>query len=291
MATAVMLVMIGLVIQITNEVLKVWNRSTDTLRANAEARIAMELLTSDLESAVVQDDGLRWIESIQEDVPSPLDNTTMQTTRLSLMTPAMDRPESDSNGDPIGGDLCAVSYQLVYQDPVDGSDQPEDNLFSLHRRLIDSETTFTRLMGAGNQENFDAWTSGTVDVADEITMASDEYPETSHPSYFLVSNIVDFRVDFYYVDTSTGLVENAAGATVPPATRYGGASPAGTIGPGSGVNFPISYAEITLRVVSDEAMALLRRDLVSQSGMTEQEYIESNSEIFTRRVFFQSQPM
>ena len=44
-ATVVMVVLTGLVIQITSEVLKVWNRSSGKLSANAEARIAMDLLT------------------------------------------------------------------------------------------------------------------------------------------------------------------------------------------------------------------------------------------------------
>ena len=40
-ASVVMVVLTGLVIQITSEVLKVWSRSSGKLSANAEARIAM----------------------------------------------------------------------------------------------------------------------------------------------------------------------------------------------------------------------------------------------------------
>ena len=38
-AAAITIIMIGLVIQITSEVLKIWNRSVGKLSANAEARI------------------------------------------------------------------------------------------------------------------------------------------------------------------------------------------------------------------------------------------------------------
>ena len=41
-ASVIMVVMVGLVIQITSEVLKVWNRSSGKLSANAEARIALD---------------------------------------------------------------------------------------------------------------------------------------------------------------------------------------------------------------------------------------------------------
>ena len=51
-ATVIMVVLVGLVIQITSEVLKVWTRSSGKLSANAEARIAMDLITQDLETAV-----------------------------------------------------------------------------------------------------------------------------------------------------------------------------------------------------------------------------------------------
>ena len=52
-ATVIMVVLVGLVIQITSEVLKVWTRSSGKLAANAEARIAMDLITQDLETAGV----------------------------------------------------------------------------------------------------------------------------------------------------------------------------------------------------------------------------------------------
>ncbi|MFP4260955.1 MAG: type II secretion system protein J, partial [Opitutales bacterium] len=145
-ATAIMVVLIGLVIQITSSVLNVWNRSVDKLASNAQARIAMELITSDLETAVIRHNDLRWLESTQEAMLNPLDIPTLQTTRLALFAPAMDRLQITTDDDdkpiPIPGDVCAISYELVYQDPVDGEDDENDNIFSLHRRVIDAKTTF-----------------------------------------------------------------------------------------------------------------------------------------------------
>jgi len=285
-ATVIMVIMTGLVIQITSEVLKVWNRSTDKLSSNAQARIAMDLLTSDLESAVIRNNGLRWLESTQENVPSPLNSTSLQTTRLFLFSPALDRPQTDAGGDPIGGDVCAISYRLVYQDPVNGGDDEEDNIFALHRRLIDSKTTFEDLMGVGNQESFADW-NGDTPVPSSVALpgGATAYPAPTHPSYFLASNVIDFRVDFYYEDGS-GIIQK-----IPSPIRYGGDSPAATIGPGSSVKFPIAYAEITLRVLADEAMELLRQEAVDQSGLTKEDYVGANSEVYSRRIFFQSKPL
>ena len=70
-AAAITIIMIGLVVQITGEVLKLWNRSMGKLSANAEARIAMELLTSDLEAAMLRNDGMLWLYSVDdENLPS-----------------------------------------------------------------------------------------------------------------------------------------------------------------------------------------------------------------------------
>ena len=60
-ATVIMVVLVGLVIQITSEVLKVWSRSSGKLAANAEARIALDLITQDLETAVFRNNGQQWL--------------------------------------------------------------------------------------------------------------------------------------------------------------------------------------------------------------------------------------
>ena len=60
-ASVIMVVLVGLVIQITSEVLKVWTRSSGKLAANAEARIAMDMITQDLETAVFRNNGQQWL--------------------------------------------------------------------------------------------------------------------------------------------------------------------------------------------------------------------------------------
>ena len=102
-ASVIMIVLTGLVIQITSEVLKVWNRSSGKLSANAEARIALDLLTQDLETAVFRNNEQQWLR-----VESPVDVAAIapyasQTVALKLFSPALDR----DNNSP--GDICALA--------------------------------------------------------------------------------------------------------------------------------------------------------------------------------------
>ena len=138
-ATVVMIVLTGLVIQITSEVLKVWNRSSGKLSANAEARIAMDLLTQDLETAVLRNNGQRWLEARQLDLGDPLIGGNFKTTELRVFSPALDRVAGP-------GDICGISYLLDYRNPIDGS-ATGDRTFVLYRHLVDPKTTFENLMG------------------------------------------------------------------------------------------------------------------------------------------------
>ena len=78
-ATVIMVVLVGLVIQITSEVLKVWSRSSGKLAANAEARIAMDMITQDLETAVFRNNGQQWL---RRGCPVPGPEATIQDKLL-----------------------------------------------------------------------------------------------------------------------------------------------------------------------------------------------------------------
>ena len=98
-ATVIMVVLVGLVIQITSEVLKVWTRSSGKLAANAEARIAMDLITQDLETAVFRNNGQQWLR-VQgpETTGGKFDDDTVS---LKLFSPALDRPQQYTSSDTI----------------------------------------------------------------------------------------------------------------------------------------------------------------------------------------------
>lgn len=287
-ATVVMIVLTGLVIQITSEVLKVWNRSSGKLSANAEARIAMDLLTQDLETAVFRNNGLRWLEAETKEIAS-VAGYQPQTINLLLFSPALDRPLKDKDSKDIPGDICAVQYELVYQNPVSGgSSRAEDNMFALHRRVIDPLTTFNQIMGEGNQETFTSWDDAIVTPV-VTTLSLDPYPAPEDSNNYLAGHVANFIIDFYVVDDDGDEVK------VPSPIKFGGTAP--TVGSSApSLAFPLAYAEISLTILSDEGTKLLQ-NLDANRGGTGFDFgdgegiVRQHGEVFTRRVNFLARPL
>ena len=285
-ASVIMIVLTGLVIQITSEVLKVWNRSSGKLAANAEARIAMDLLTQDLEAAVFRNNRMQWLRSEKEST-----SLGTNTVALRLFAPALDRPEGP-------GDICAIAYQLENRDPVSGSasqGDPDDRLWILYRMVATPEDTFMGLMGKLNQgslpnKSASNWTG--VGVSESIVGIDG--------SNYLVQNVVNFEVDFHVQDdgdssTST-LVTDAAGTIyggqfgVPPTVgpqAHPGASPSAL--QLLAYRQPLAYAEIRLTIVSDVGAQLLQN--ITKIPETEEEVIRQHGEVFTRRVNLLARPL
>lgn len=268
-ATVVMVILVGLVIQITGEVLKVWNRSSGKLSANAEARIAMELLTQDLEAAVLRNDGLQWLRAEDDTLRGPVGGTTA-TVALRLFTPAMDRDKS------LPGDICGVAYTLDYLNAVDGSES-DDRSFVLYRLLVEPPATFDNLMGESNQVTLPG--AGAASWAGNSILGMDG-------GNYLVSNIVEFEIDFHVEDDVT-----EGDTLVPGDTIYGGSG--ATVGPeiaaGGPFSRPLSYAVIKLTIVSDEGMQLLRN--LDKIALDFEQVIAEHGEVFVRQVDFMSRPL
>ena len=283
-ATVIMVILVGFFIQITSEVLKVWNRSTGKLAANAEARITMDLLTQDLESAVFRNNGMQWLRAEDSTLTGP-GGFVSNTVALRLFSPALDRVSSS------GGDICGIAYRLDYANPIDGSTSGagagsvDDRVFVLYRLLVDPDKTFDDLMGIGKQEQ----------LPDKDATNWGEYSiKGNDGSNYLASNILGFEITFHVEDDgnpATSTLVSAADGTI-----YGGDD--ATVGPqAANENYqkPLAYAEITLRVISDAGMEQLQSiDLISQTGSANNQVetiIVQNSEIFTRRVNLPVRPL
>ena len=273
-ATAIMVILVGLVIQITSQVLNVWTRSSGRLTALASARIAMELITQDLETAVFRNNDMSWLYAKNDALPV-LGGTT-NTVSLRLFSPALDRPEGP-------GDICAIAYQLRFANPITGDDSGDDRLFVLYRRIIDPQTTFDSLMGVGNQENI------TDESATWGNWASGGGGNNIGPDDYLVSNIASFEIQFHVEDDATPggtLVTNGDG------TIFGG--PRATVGAGAAnaagpFQRPLAYADIRLTVLSDEGAEILQN--LDLTGSTLDEVLLEHSQVFYRRVYFPSRPI
>jgi prepilin-type N-terminal cleavage/methylation domain-containing protein len=171
-ASAVMALLVGLVITITSQVLNVWNRSGGRLSANQEARIAMEMLTQDLETAVFRNrrsaaDDSEWFFLRNVEIPGA---SSINTVALKLFSPALDRPAPADEP----GDICAISYELKQVDLI-GSPATGQPRFALFRQLNDPQSTFDTMLGG----SIDAWGNN---------ISEEDY---------LVANIVEFNIRLY----------------------------------------------------------------------------------------------
>jgi prepilin-type N-terminal cleavage/methylation domain-containing protein len=279
-ATVIMVVLVGLVVQITSEVLKVWTRSSGKLAANAEARIAMELITQDLETAVFRNNGLQWLR-----VEAPLDpggDYTDQTVALHLFAPALDRPTEDESGNDLAGDICGIAYRLAFKQSYPGG----NNVYALYRYIEDPETTFNDLLGPSSSVA-DAQQRLTGGIWDEANVTADVN--------YLVSNIVEFKVFIHEAGGSvTAPVNGNSDGQVTTNYAFGGSDATET----GGSQQPLLYADIVLTVVSDQGLEILQNLAENQAGTgfanTAEgvaNVVRQHGEVYTRRVNFMAQAL
>jgi prepilin-type N-terminal cleavage/methylation domain-containing protein len=266
-ATVIMVVLVGLVIQITSEVLKVWSRSSGKLAANAEARIAMDMITQDLETAVFRNNGQQWL---RVDAPLPGGGQySGQTVGLKLFSPALDRPTGP-------GDICAIGYRLSYKQSYTNG----PNVYALYRRIVDPKDTFDNYMGSPSDASSPQVSlDGAGLWADSLITADTNY---------LVSNIVGFKVLVYELDPVTDLAvlinANASDGELTLDYAYGGDSASAGVSTNQ-----LLYADIILTVVSDAGLEML--DNIDKLPENADEVVALHGDVFTRRVNFMAHPL
>jgi prepilin-type N-terminal cleavage/methylation domain-containing protein len=266
-ATVIMVVLVGLVIQITSEVLKVWSRSSGKLAANAEARIAMDMITQDLETAVFRNNGQQWL---RVDAPLPGGGQySGQTVGLKLFSPALDRPTGP-------GDICAIGYRLSYKQSYTNG----PNVYALYRRIVDPKDTFDNYMGSPSDASSPQVSlDGAGLWADSLITADTNY---------LVSNIVGFKVLVYELDPVTDLAvlinANASDGELTLDYAYGGDSASAGVSTNQ-----LLYADIILTVVSDAGLEML--DNIDKLPENADEVVALHGDTFIRRVNFMAHPL
>ena len=265
-ATVIMVVLVGLVIQITSEVLKVWSRSSGKLAANAEARIAMDMITQDLETAVFRNNGQQWLR-----VEAPLasgGDYTGQTVGLKLFSSALDRPTGP-------GDICAIGYRLSYKQSYTNG----PNVYALYRRIVDPKTTFDNYMGSPGTTSSPQESLTSATLWDDGLITADEN--------YLVSNIVEFKVLVYELDPVTDksvLINASATGQLDADYAYGGDAN------DTGVSTnQLLYADIILTVVSDVGLEML--DNIDKLPEDPDDVVALHGDTFTRRVNFMAHPL
>ncbi len=127
----VVVMVAAVLIQVVNG----WQVNTSRMQAEVDARVALELISDDLRSIVVRDDGTEWLRVVPEGDVGPSGAFAESTPWVMFCSETSD-PHRISEGD-----TAAVSYRIAYRDPFDG-DLP---IFALYRKVLGPEETLAAL--------------------------------------------------------------------------------------------------------------------------------------------------
>ena len=278
--TTIMVILAGLVIQITGEVVKTWSRSSGKLSAAAEARLAMDVIANDLEGLVLRNDGYEWFRAENELLKKPAKS---QSVALRFFSVIKDKP-TNSQGMTIPGDISAVAYNLQYVNPIDGTNRGKKS-YVLYRMEVDPETTYKSLLAPSNRETLPDYKS--------LTWGKGNFIIGRNGDNYLAMNIVKIEIDFHVEDdgksaTPTLYFEKSS-RNPRKSVIYGGRN--ATIGPQAKLEHyqrALAYADIKLTVLSDEGAEIMRN--IDQRSETPEDVIRLHGEEFIRRVHFPVKP-
>jgi prepilin-type N-terminal cleavage/methylation domain-containing protein len=149
-AMAITTVIVTVLVSITGVALDTWQRGRAEIRASRQAKSMLDTMAKDFESLVSRrGTKFEWLYSkVESELPGPSANMSSNAAELIFFTAATDRylGEIGSEKD-LGGDVSCVSYQLLYQDPVQGTEEENSSTFVLYRLLVNPDETFEKLLG------------------------------------------------------------------------------------------------------------------------------------------------
>lgn len=277
------------ILGITGSISSSFTRSEGSLRATSEGRVAFEYLSSDLESALFRGGAGEWMRFTPETITSSSGSIPITATRSGWLTFTAATPERPSGG----GDVCAVSYRLAYQDPLVGTSSvgggaaagPSYPLFALYRDVagpletwagtdLDAAQAANPSAIAANDMQTDFWT-GRMDSAGNPA-------DGLQAKDLLATSILDFSISIWHRQ------KVPASGTTPATTTYLRSTPTGfRIGDDrveDAAGNPIcdyddlDHLEVTLTILSSQGRKLVGKmapsDLIQKHGLTFVQRIE-----------------
>ncbi len=312
-AVAITLVIAGLMLTVTTQVLGLWQRTQGAHAQAAAARQVFDLIERDLQAALHRRDAGCWLAVDILDTETSLANhgwllnaTPMKPASGGSLLPL---PDADGNGVhrlrdarfglsgawlrlvttnvESGGSLpAAVAYQVarrpVTGDPV--ATNPAPVRYSLYRSVVSPEDTFA----GGYDVTAAAYGSSSNTPTSALSTAYRQPRNVTNPGHanLLASNVVDLGCWLYRRDSAGELVRIYPAATADVSHHAVGQSTA------DGSRFP-EVADVMLRVLSESGAALLEAiegGRVSRPPEHASDaawwwaVVETNSTVFTRRI-------
>lgn len=200
-AMAITVVIITVLVSITAIALDSWQRGRAEIRASRQAKSMLDTMAKDFESLVSRrGNSFEWMYAkVTGDLPGSTSNTSSNAADLIFFTAATDRYAGQiGTTSDAGGDVSCVSYKLLYQDPVKGTDEENSSTFVFYRLLVDPDDTFKDLLGQTDLKSaFSSYDTKVKDVQN-----------------FVCENIYQFTLTFEVEVTQQGSGSSAA-TTVP----------------------------------------------------------------------------
>lgn len=310
---AITLVLAGLMLTVTSNVLNLWRRSQAAHTQAVTGKQVLDLLERDLQSALHRRDATRWLAADIIDNPSGLANHGW-LTGPGLMKPAnggslRPLPAPDATGThrlvearfglsgmwlrfvgtnvESGGSLpTVIAYQVVRR-PVTGNPvatNPAPVRYSLYRSAIGNDDTFAN----GYDVTAGAYGSTNNTPSSAMSTAYRSPRNVTNPSHanVLAANVVDLGC-WLYVRDSTGALLRIYPAVAGDLSHQAIGNSTANVS-----RFP-EVADVMVRIISEEGASLLEAIETGRVGRpssyaTDAEWwwgaVEANSAVFVRRV-------
>ena len=293
-AMSITLVLVLLTLQITGTAIDAWKAARTEIRAAGQAKVMLNALGRDLESMVSRlgnNEGQWLLATTSPEGVGPEGQKSPNAARLIFFTSASDRYNGNAgsrerlnnasggnrNADQ-GGDISAVSYELDFVDPVFGNPNQRFSTFVLYRNLLDPKETYDRsLLGSPNLETaFDA--SAGANELDDL-MCENVFE-------FTVTFVVDYR-DTAGQNRTTKITVMTSDKGLQTVRNFAinGTGLAPNLNTRSEfVGGRITSVELAITVLSDEGVAILKRNPFGGNENANNRFIEQNSFRYTRSV-------
>lgn len=248
------LIIMAMLFSVLIGTMNAWEGGTSKLQSAGDARLALDILKTDLESLVARQTQYdqEWISSI----PLLDTDSNIINTWLTFFSPSLDRNQGQQ------GDIVALSYVSWYQDPISpnltGPENEINKIFGLYKAMTTTEEAFTTALDFGGDALLTSDGSGTTGYWTDAP--SPPRPEINDPSGFIASNVIQFTV--------TWLVRKPGASTLTRVDETQMVKLSNTLevfpDPDNVSGGKIEAAEINLTTLSDEGMR--RYAFLAQTG-------------------------
>jgi len=276
-ALGVTAIIVSMLVAITATALDGYSSSRNQVKASREAQAAFNQFANDLESLVVRsgnENDWLWF-STETTNPGPANNQSPNATRAVFFTRPTDRYNGAINtSNDLGGDVSAVSYRLLYRDPVTNSEDQDFSTFVLYRQIINPDETFENLLGEEDLE----------------TAFQQFEAQQSDAENFVCENIYEFTLTFEIEYTENGepltervVVASTGGQGAVDDFRIRGNGILSNNTPGAPFeNGTVTTATLSVTVINDTALEILRNSNLSETNRVT--LLEKNSFYFAKTI-------